>query len=170
LRKCRKCLVKKPLSEFYRNPSKANPDRLRGDCKSCHQVKTAQFKRQATEATKEKMREYGIVNADRLRDARLQRVHGINSSQFIKLLEDQQGKCAICKQIPPLNQKGFSFAVDHDHSCCNNSNINKKGYSCGNCIRGLLCHNCNLGLGNLKDSIELLQNAIQYLQRGVTTW
>ena len=35
--------------------------------------------------------------------------------------------------------------------------------SCGRCIRGILCSNCNVGLGNFHDSPELLKAAISYL-------
>lgn len=47
--------------------------------------------------------------------------------------------------------------IDHDHSCCPG-----KG-SCGKCVRGILCRNCNVGLGFLKDSIPRLEDAISYL-------
>ena len=42
------------------------------------------------------------------------------------------------------------FAVDHCH---------KNGK-----VRGLLCRSCNLGIGQLRDDIEVLSNAITYLQ------
>ena len=32
-------------------------------------------------------------------------------------------------------------------------------------IRGLLCDNCNKGIGNLQDDIEILNNAIKYLRQ-----
>ncbi len=60
------------------------------------------------------------------------------------LWEEQEGKCAICRGELPLN-------VDHCH-------VTLK-------VRGLLCHNCNVGLGNFFDSVELLQAAINYLHR-----
>ena len=35
----------------------------------------------------------------------------------------------------------------------------------GHCNRGLLCRTCNVGIGNLQDSIEILKSAIKYLER-----
>lgn len=67
---------------------------------------------------------------------------------FDEMLQTQNGVCAICGQT---NSGGKRLAVDHDHRT--------------NLIRGLLCTNCNLGLGNFKDCEELLQSAITYLQR-----
>ena len=32
-------------------------------------------------------------------------------------------------------------------------------------VRGILCFNCNVGLGNFKDSIQFLYNAIHYLEQ-----
>lgn len=45
------------------------------------------------------------------------------------------GTCEICK-------RGFdNLHIDHDHSCCPGN------YSCGKCLRGLLCPGCNSNLG-----------------------
>lgn len=56
--------------------------------------------------------------------------------------------CAICKK----HKSNFTraLAVDHCHTTGK--------------IRGLLCTNCNRALGNIKDSIDNLKNAIEYLE------
>lgn len=61
-------------------------------------------------------------------------------------------KCNICS-ISQLEHKSLfkrDLYIDHCH------NTNK--------VRGILCHNCNLALGNFKDNIEFLSKAIKYLQ------
>ncbi len=70
--------------------------------------------------------------------------YGITPEQFDELYNRQLGKCAICQQT-----YHSTLHIDHDHS-------NGK-------IRGLLCNNCNRGLGHFKDSTELLENASKYL-------
>jgi len=55
--------------------------------------------------------------------------------------------CDICQQKCP---SGNNLALDHNHKTKE--------------IRGLLCVNCNRGLGNFKDSILLLGKAIEYLK------
>lgn len=50
------------------------------------------------------------------------------------------------------------FHVDHDHSCCSGVK------SCGKCVRGLLCGNCNLFLGFLKDDTKKMRKAIEYIE------
>jgi hypothetical protein len=77
---------------------------------------------------------------------------------FEALLIQQGGACALCKSKDP-GGKG-TWHVDHDHRCCP-----YPGKSCGKCVRGLLCHGCNLGLGNFEDDINRLKAAIAYLER-----
>lgn len=79
----------------------------------------------------------------------------IREKDYEKLLVNQDFRCAICGVHQSTQNK--AFAVDHDHSCC----PSKK--SCGKCIRGLLCFECNIGLGKFKDDIHLLVRAINYL-------
>jgi hypothetical protein len=61
----------------------------------------------------------------------------------------QNNLCAICKQSHPSNKKRLS--VDHDHDT--------------NMPRGLLCSNCNAGLGMFKDNSYLLELAAIYLRK-----
>lgn len=80
----------------------------------------------------------------------------LSKEQYVDLEKSQNNVCAICKNP---EQKKRRLSVDHDHSCCNGP------FSCGKCIRGLLCSNCNTFLGNAKDNIEILKSAIEYLQK-----
>ena len=50
--------------------------------------------------------------------------------------------------------------VDHDHACCS-----KRKMSCGKCVRGLLCSQCNHLLGDADDDTERLLSAIDYLEQ-----
>ena len=70
------------------------------------------------------------------------------------LLKSQNGVCAICQE-ECKTKKGL--AIDHDHKCCPSNK------SCGKCIRGLLCSNCNGAIGMLQEDIVILNRAIAYL-------
>jgi hypothetical protein len=72
-----------------------------------------------------------------------------NSEELIALLKKSDGKCAICGKIEDDSQYGRNH-VDHCH------NTGK--------LRGMLCPNCNIGLGAFNDSFELLSKAIKYLE------
>lgn len=75
-------------------------------------------------------------------------LYGITKDQFQKMIKIQKNKCAICKKVF-IGPK--APAVDHNH-------LTKK-------IRGLLCSSCNTGLGNFKDSLKYLLQAIKYIRK-----
>lgn len=70
----------------------------------------------------------------------------MTQEQHDDMLRKQRSRCAICR-------KKFLKTPHIDHS-------HKTGEN-----RGLLCQDCNLGLGRFKDSITSLRNAINYLGR-----
>jgi hypothetical protein len=72
------------------------------------------------------------------------------------ILADQSDGCAICGSVIPGGNGRFH--VDHDHACC-------PGKSCGKCVRGLLCVNCNFMLGHAQDDPDVLRAAADYLER-----
>ena len=82
------------------------------------------------------------------RKSKLKRTYGISLPDFVAMLDAQNGRCAICKTDKP-GGKGV-FQVDHCHATGD--------------VRGLLCCNCNRGIGALKDNVKLLQRAIAYLE------
>jgi hypothetical protein len=87
------------------------------------------------------------------------KLYGITVEQFNSLLEAQSSKCAICSR--EFWKECSSPNIDHDHECCP-----KQRSSCGNCVRGLLCANCNVGLGAFMDNPELLAKGANYLKSG----
>ena len=77
--------------------------------------------------------------------------YGITVEQYHEMLKDQNSQCAICqKHSLDLNQR---LCIDHDH---------RTGR-----IRGLLCRQCNLVIGNASEKIETLLQAIDYLRRNL---
>ena len=84
---------------------------------------------------------------------------GLSLQQYTELLKQQNYVCKICGVKEPGHQRK-NFAVDHDHLCCESVED-----TCGNCFRGLLCTRCNLVLGQVDDSIELLTKMIKYLNK-----
>jgi len=69
------------------------------------------------------------------------------------LLANQNRKCLICGSTSctrKLKDPRYPLCVDHDHST--------------GIVRGLLCHSCNVLLGYCKEDINILNNAIKYLE------
>ena len=85
------------------------------------------------------------------RDCRITHRGIIRNSQknYQNLLEKQNGCCLICGKSEKEN--GQRLSVDHNHSTHQ--------------VRGLLCRNCNTGLGAFKDDCTLLGKAIAYLEK-----
>jgi hypothetical protein len=81
------------------------------------------------------------------------RNHKLSQQRHDQMLKKQHNRCAICR-------KKFEKTphIDHNHKCC------RPMRSCDKCRRGLLCEDCNLGLGRFKDSVVALTNAIEYLK------
>jgi hypothetical protein len=73
----------------------------------------------------------------------LRRRYGIGADEFDELVRQQGGVCAICGRENPEH-------VDHDHDTGE--------------VRGILCFNCNGGLGQFRDSIDALRAAASYLE------
>lgn len=91
---------------------------------------------------------WNLSKKERARNQQLLREYGISLDGYRKMLEEQGGKCKICHKTPKV------LVVDHSHSTGQ--------------IRGLLCHGCNIGIGNLKESAVILAAAAEYLKNEPT--
>jgi hypothetical protein len=81
----------------------------------------------------------------------LKRSYNITLEDYDELLLKQKNCCAICgKHQSNLTRTLF---VDHCHTTGK--------------VRGLLCHHCNILLGNAEDNITVLESAISYLTTSI---
>lgn len=77
---------------------------------------------------------------------------GVDRSWFEAQLAAQDGRCAICGTTDPGGRTG-AWHIDHDRSCC------EEPPCCGQCVRGILCAKCNVGLGQFDDDPQRLRQA-----------
>lgn len=83
----------------------------------------------------------------RVKNRRLKHLFGISIDDYDKMALEQNGTCKICNRTPT---SGNLLSVDHNHATED--------------IRGLLCQNCNAGLGMFQDDPIILERAIRYLK------
>lgn len=186
LKQCTNCQEYKETSEFHKFSK--GPDGLKQWCKVC----VRQYDLKENDATRifpRKLDENGNIHCrncgeyfkeDQMKQSKVGKYKGLSYcaecapllsrtrtlqkynltlEDYHNLLQSQNFSCLICKQKDTSFRRRLS--VDHDHACCPGEG------SCGNCVRGLLCHHCNSALGNVKDNIQTLQNMIEYLNGNI---
>lgn len=157
---CCTCKVEKEL--FYFPKDKGKKDGLSLRCKQCN---IERARKQRLEQNKEDVKKYKEnwykARANTIRNREREKDYSISTEDFFNMLQKQDNKCLICKMDFAFGNVKTSPHVDHDHSCC------PAGRSCGKCIRGLLCSNCNQGLGRFRDNPDLLNRAADYLRKNI---
>jgi len=123
---CPHCGETKPVAEF--NINRKHKDGLAGWCKSC---KAENLK---TWAEKNKEHKRRLTLASHLR-----RKYGIDIADYERMMDEQGGVCAICGEPCRVKPR---LSVDHCHDT--------------NKVRGLLCDDCNNGIGRLRHDPKLL--------------
>lgn len=135
---CNKCNIEKDINEFAKSS-----DRTRGfrqPCKECLQKKRR-------DGRKENPKWYEINKKGKLR-----RKYGITLDEFKEMKIIQNNQCGICGVSFDEAEFNKNFPnVDHNHETGK--------------TRGILCTQCNSGMGFFNDNIELLEKAINYLKR-----
>lgn len=150
MRTCKKCGVEKPDDAFSGK---------RYTCKPCMcELQQARYRADpqrwanyaAEWAARPENREKRLATQQRYRDRHrraiqdkdLRKRYGITLEQYEAMFEAQRGRCAICQRDKKLH-------VDHCHATGK--------------VRGLLCSQCNKGLGHFEDSLARLRAAEVYL-------
>lgn len=135
---CKECRNKIEREKILNDPALREKERLRG------KEKYQKNKEKHCQITKK----YYNENLEWRKEVHLKNTYGITMDYKIKLREEQDNKCFICEKVFENDKSAY---IDHCH-------ITKK-------VRGLLCHNCNSGLGYFKDTINNLKKAIEYLEK-----
>lgn len=136
---CTVCKVAKPFEDFYdglkakKQRHPTNKKYLHSRCKDCDHARVRTYAKD----NKVKVRKQQLISHRR-------REYGLTQEQYDDMILSQKNLCAICNQ--PSKR---TLHIDHNHETGK--------------IRALLCSNCNLGIGNFKDNLVYLQNAIDYL-------
>lgn len=141
---CTTCGVTSPVENFSLVRTGKYGPIHKSTCKPC----------QATAA-----RKWFHENKERAKESKhawtLRTTYGITPEQYQEMLAAQNGVCSICKQVEPTEHgrtgTQFRLAVDHCHDTGR--------------VRGLLCQRCNRAIGLLGDSVDLLREAINYLEK-----
>lgn len=138
---CARCGIEKELELFC--AGKNYKDGRRGTCKKCH----AEYQ---TQYYKDRPEKYAIKVATNSYYKANWKRHKISEEAYQALVGLYDGKCHSCQDRVGTN-------LDHDHGCCS------KRFSCGKCVRGLLCSQCNTALGLLQDNAQKIQKLLEYI-------
>lgn len=149
---CSKCKIQKDESCFGIKP--ALYDGLNLWCKTCANKASIKYRANLTPEKKAKIRfhqrEYknSIKGKLRGRDWAYKRKFGITLDQYNAMFQKQNGNCLICE----VNQSILKYKLHIDH----NHKTNK--------VRGLLCAECNRALGLMKDDLNIIMRAFNYIK------
>jgi hypothetical protein len=110
-----------------------------------YEWKPGLFKRHCIACSKSHGREMRLKN------------YSMTQADFDLMMKQQDYRCAICRGEFKSTRDTH---IDHDHRCCDYDG------SCGQCVRGILCGECNRGLARFKDDSALLVKAAEYVIHG----
>ena len=135
-RVCRICDVEKEVDQFRTYQAGRRRRRV---CRICE---GRQRRKRKVPNTPERL--------EQMRRARFIREYGITPEQYDQMVEDRQGRCDICGELPQDN-RGSKLHIDHVEGT--------------KIVRGLLCLTCNVGIGMLKHNLKRIKRAYHYLRR-----
>jgi hypothetical protein len=140
-KKCSKCDEVKHIDVFPQaDPRSKSFTRYKNGikpwCKECYRKYNAKYMQKAREGGSKKYSHYF-------------KKYGLTQEEVILMHEQRNFKCDICNQ--DTDHRYDKLCVDHSHQTGK--------------VRGLLCFSCNTLLGNAKDNIQTLKNAINYLEQ-----
>lgn len=122
----------------------------RSRCVSCHNKSSRDWAKRNPERARRISRKH---EKTRKRFGNIIKKYGLTEAAYDEILEAQDHTCPICQR--KLIRAHRHTVVDHCHQT--------------NRVRGILCRNCNTGIGQLRDDPKLLLRAARYLETALIT-
>lgn len=161
---CSACGETKALDEFHRT---------RNQCKVCKAEYNAKYNQNYKEVRRRKYKQYYEDNKEKLNQKSAD-YHANNRDRKVKYHQDNRERIANnnLKRKYGLTPDNVQVMLEEQDNCCKICDIrfdvlirhNVDHCHVTNKIRGLVCRNCNWGLGNFKDNPDTLKRAITYLE------
>lgn len=143
-KECSKCHISQHISAFYVGTSV---------CQNCSRKYSKDYRQKNQEAIKARTRIYRkkMTPLDRY-ISRIRNQYGVSIEWYNEQLEKQNGRCAICNQLPTARKDGLQkLYIDHNHKT--------------NQVRELLCQHCNTLIGCALENPLILEKSIDYLRK-----
>lgn len=142
---------KEARTKTIENWRKNNPEKIKGYKKAWREANPERirdtrklWRKNNLEKARQTSKTWNKNNPDKIRGYNLKNHYGLSVDEFDKMVEHQEGLCKVC------NKEMDRPFVDHCHTTGK--------------VRALLCIHCNTMLGMAKESLQTLQNAIDYLK------
>ena len=131
----------------HREKAKATSKKWREE----HPGYSKQQYRKNPEKARKLSRQYRKNNPEQVKESQRKnhlKKYNLSHEDWLKMWESQDGRCAICGE--PFARQSDA-CVDHNHETGE--------------IRGLLCMQCNVGLGSFNDNPKLIIKILKYLRK-----
>jgi hypothetical protein len=150
MKTCYACDLEKPLVNYH--VDKKSKDGRSNRCKVCAKESTSKWRAENPERARAKVKECFDKNRKKYysthNDRQLFVKYGLTRVEYERLLEETLGVCVVCSR--PFGTSPYTKpVVDHCHTTGK--------------TRGIICRQCNIGLGAFKDNTNALNNAVKYL-------
>ncbi len=144
LKRCSHCKEEKDLKDF--GVDNRNKTGYLSECKECRNKRLRESRDEKTLRKRKEIQDK-YRRSSKFSDTSLKRIYGISLKEWQKMFDEQDGCCASCGE----HQADLSrtLCVDHDHDTGK--------------VRGLVCRQCNLALGLLKDDPEVVAKLLEYI-------
>jgi single-stranded DNA-specific DHH superfamily exonuclease len=137
---------KEKVEESRKRWKEANPEK-----EALHQQnRWKRYKEKNAEKVKLSQKLWYEANKERYRENKLKRNYNITLDDYDKMLQEQNGCCAICF-VKAEDERNKILVVDHNHLTGE--------------VRSLLCNGCNTAIGLLKENQEVILRAADYLKK-----
>ena len=125
------------------------------ECRECGAVYRAKDKRRANlcrPCANKARNDHKNKNYTATKNAQLKWRYGISWDEYMKMMEEQNHQCAVCKKPAKVGKQGYPvLAVDHCHDT--------------KTVRGLLCNECNWAVGLVLDNPNTAKELAEYINK-----